>query len=363
MKLFGYLTFTICFPLIVLAQSDLLLEGSQGQKLKASDLSHKVDSLREALGVPALSIALINQKKLVYHQQFGYTNQATKEPVQSQSIYEAASLSKPLFAFWVLQQAEKGLIDLERPLHQYLPHPNLVPEDYKTYQNLNARMVLSHRSGFPNHAYGQPIKLSFKPDSAFAYSGEAYQYLAMVMSHLLKLDSLYVLNQKLKHDIFEPLAMHTSSYLWESAYEELKVYGHDSTPVWRGPSNSYWGKRYFSAYSSLHSNAEEYAKFIIYILEGRGLKKESYNHMFHEHTQFSEDNPLKQQIGQTGWGLGFAQKKQASYTTHFHTGNNHQFQSYAMFIPEKEYGLVLFTNCGKMIALIQGLTAILGPQI
>ena len=67
-------------------------------------------------------------------------------------------------------------------------------------------------------------------------------------------------------------------------------------------------------------------------------------------------------IGQTGWGLGFAQKITEDYTMHMHTGNNHDFQAYAMFIPEKNYGLVVFTNSDKMIPFLTNLSEVLGPQ-
>ena len=84
--------------------------------------------------------------------------------------------------------------------------------------------------------------------------------------------------------------------------------------------------------------------------------------MLKEQTQFKNDNPMKLETGQTGWGLGFAQKPTNNGKMHLHTGNNHDFQAYAMFVPEQEYGIVLFTNCGNMLPFIKEISKTLGEQ-
>lgn len=83
--------------------------------------------------------------------------------------------------------------------------------------------------------------------------------------------------------------------------------------------------------------------------------------MFKEQNHFKKDNHLLQEVGQTGWGLGFAQKPSENGMMYLHTGNNHDFQSYCMILPEKDFGLVLFTNSDKMEALLESLPQLLGP--
>jgi CubicO group peptidase (beta-lactamase class C family) len=112
----------------------------------------------------------------------------------------------------------------------------------------------------------------------------------------------------------------------------------------------------------VHSEASEYAKFIIAILKKEGLKHTTFDDMLKEHTHFKDDNPIKQEIGQTGWGLGFAQKKTADWTMHMHTGNNHDFQAYTMFVPENKYGIVVFTNSNKMKLFLEHLSKVWAPQ-
>ncbi|MEL6730546.1 MAG: serine hydrolase, partial [Bacteroidota bacterium] len=89
---------------------------------------------------------------------------------------------------------------------------------------------------------------------------------------------------------------------------------------------------------------------------------ESFEQMLAPENVFKEDNELRQEIGQTAWGLGFAQKNSLNGLMHLHTGNNHDFQAYCMFIMEKGYGIVLFTNSDQLLPFIQGLNQTIGEQ-
>jgi CubicO group peptidase (beta-lactamase class C family) len=68
----------------------------------------------------------------------------------------AASLTKAVFAYLVLQLADKRLLDLDKPVYQYLPKPLPEYPDYTDlatdprYQRITARRLLSHTSGLPN---------------------------------------------------------------------------------------------------------------------------------------------------------------------------------------------------------------------
>lgn len=110
----------------------------------------------ESLNMPALSIAIINDGKVVYHRVKGYANKEKKILADSNSIFEGASISKSVFGFFVMTFVEDGILDLDKPLYEYLPNPDI--ENDERYKKINARMVLSHRSGFPNWRYDYPDK-------------------------------------------------------------------------------------------------------------------------------------------------------------------------------------------------------------
>ncbi|WP_239057423.1 serine hydrolase [Muricauda sp. TY007] len=340
------------------------IETVEGNTLPLSKLEAEVVKAMKANNIPGVSMAIINKNKMVYHNVFGVANSETGTLVTKASIFEGASLSKPIFAYFVMKMVEEGVLDLDKPLHEYLPHPGIAPESVKDYKLITARMVLAHQTGFPNHANGEPIKLAFAPGTDFMYSGEAYQYLAAVIGQLKGVGFKERLNELFQKEVTIPLNMEHTTFIWDDYLKEHKVFGHNSEgkPTQNSPAAGGWSGKTFNAFSSVHSEASEYAKFIIAMLKRKGLKNDTFEAMLKEETHFSDNNPLKKEIGQTGWGLGFAQKVTSKGTMHMHTGNNHDFQAYAMFMPEKEYGLVVFTNCDKMPQFLEALSVVMGPQ-
>lgn len=332
-----------------------------GKQVAIEKLDLGIQAIMDSLEIPAISIAIINNSEIVYHEAFGVSNMETKEPVNENSIFEGASLSKPLFAYFVLKNVEEGILDLDKPLYEYLPHPGISEESKEDYKLITARMVLSHSTGFPNHSNGKPISLAFKPGTDFQYSGEAYQYLAAIIGKLHGVGWKADFNKIFEEKTLQPLGMTHTSYLWNEYLASHKVYGHQAGQPTKNDKGAWDGKT-FNAFSSIHSNAAEYAKFIVAMLQHKGLSEKMFNEMLKEQTHFKEDNHLKQEVGQTGWGLGFAQKPTPYGLMNLHTGNNHDFQSYAMFVPEQEYGVVVFTNSDKMPAFLEKLQNLIGQQ-
>ncbi len=353
-----------CFALQQAHGQNTLITTPDGEILKSNEITRSIRKIIDTEKIPGLSIAIINDNEVVYHEVFGVSNSETQEPVDRKSIFEGASLSKPVFAYFALKMVEDGVLELDKPLYEYLPHPGISPESQEDYRLITARMVLSHQTGFPNHSHDKEIVLAFKPGTGFMYSGEAYQYLAAVIGMLKGVGTGKELNALFQDEVTKPLQMEHTTFLWDDYLEANKVYGHDKNgePTQNRPGPGRWSGKTFNAFSSIHSEAFEYARFIIAMLNREGLLHSTFEDMLKEHIHFKDDNPLKQAVGQTGWGLGFAQKTTPEYTMHLHTGNNHDFQSYTMFIPEKHYGLVIFTNSGKMETFLEHLSQVMGPQ-
>ena len=333
------------------------IETLKGGMIAPEQLNNFIQKKMDSLEIPGLSLAVINNNDIVYQEVFGVTNMETGEKVDENTIFEAASLSKPVFAYLVMKMVEKGLLDLDKPMYKYLPHPGISEESQEWYKLLTPRMILSHSSGFPNWAKDQKIKLAFKPGTDFSYSGEAYQYLAAVVGQLNGVGWEEGLNQVFLDEVAEPLGMEHTSFTWTDYIEEHKAMGHQNGKT---TDKLEHGKSFGAGYS-LHSNAQDYAKFLVAMLQQKGLQKGLIEEMLKEQNHFKDDNPIKEEVGQTGWGLGFAQKPTENGTIYLHTGNNHDFQAYCMILPDKDFGLVLFTNSDKMEALLESLPELLGP--
>ena len=104
-------------------------------------------------------------------------------PVTPETTFEAASLSKPVFAWLVVALADEGALDLDRPLAETFDYARL--PDKAAYARLTPRMILTHRTGLPNWVDEQadffertaPVPFGTPPGAAYSYSGEAFQLL------------------------------------------------------------------------------------------------------------------------------------------------------------------------------------------
>ena len=145
-------------------------------------------------------------------------------------MLEYMALGKPIVAYGAHLLAEKGILDLDRPLSAYLESRYV--EDRRIDQ-ITARLVLSHSSGFPNWRPGRwsddpkPLLIEFDPGEKFQYSGEGYQYLQEVIEHLTG----ETLDRYLERAVLEPLGMTDSSFLWEERFEGNHASRHDGEGV------------------------------------------------------------------------------------------------------------------------------------
>lgn len=319
------------------------IKAVSGRKIQVSELDKFISKTMDSLQLPGLSIAIINDAEVVYHRTFGVKNREDpQEKVDERTIFEGASLSKPLFAYFVMKMVEKGIIELDKPLYEYLPHPGIKDNDER-YKLITARIVLSHTTGFPNWAHDKPMEIKFTPGTDFSYSGEGYQYLAAVIAVQNKTNWRAGLDSIFQKQVALPLAMHYTTYMeGNENVSKNKARGHidGKTTAVDTP-----GKAFGAGYS-LHSEAVDYSKFLIAMINEEGLQKATFHEMLKEQIHFSDDSELKK-IGQTGWCLGLSMRPTPYGMRYLHTGNNHDFQAYCCFNKEKRYGLVFFTNSNK----------------
>src|SRR5215216_5575115 len=178
-----------------------------GTRKLIARLQSRIPGLMKEGEVPGLSIALIKDSNIIWSRGFGFKNAETKEPVDDSTLFEAASLSKPVFAYAVLKMVEKGQLDLDAPLSGYLP--GYIENDERA-KLITARRVLSHTTGFPNwRPMGKPLVIHFTPGEKFSYSGEGFVYLQKVVERVAG----EALNDFLRKSVFEPLGMNNSTFV------------------------------------------------------------------------------------------------------------------------------------------------------
>jgi CubicO group peptidase (beta-lactamase class C family) len=105
----------------------------------------------------------VRDGRIVWAGAFGTRDDSAQTPVDTATVFEAASLSKPVFAYLVLRLADRGELDLDRPLAEMLEYSR-VAHDARA-RRITARMVLSHGTGLPNWG-GEQLTLHFEPGTA-----------------------------------------------------------------------------------------------------------------------------------------------------------------------------------------------------
>ena len=179
-----------------LAPPEPVLRTVSGGTTAVTDFERVVDDSMRKANVSGLSVAILNDRKVIYTRQFGWKDKDAATRLGDATVFAAASLSKTIFAYVVLLLVDEGLIDLDKPLQGYLPKP--LPEypnyaDLRTddrYRAITARMVLSHTSGLPNvrSETDEQLRIAFQPGSRFSYSGVSFQLLQFVVETVTKSD-------------------------------------------------------------------------------------------------------------------------------------------------------------------------------
>jgi D-alanyl-D-alanine-carboxypeptidase/D-alanyl-D-alanine-endopeptidase len=116
----AYYLVLLLIPILMLGQE---IEHLNHKKLTESELDMKIKSLMTLGNVHGLAISIFNHNVPVYKKTFGYKNAKSREPIATDCNIYGASLSKAVFAVFVMQLVEKGKLDLDKPLQSYLPKP------------------------------------------------------------------------------------------------------------------------------------------------------------------------------------------------------------------------------------------------
>lgn len=326
--------------------------GKKSKNPTIQSLEKDIPELMKKSDVPGMSFALIQNGKLVWSKGFGVKNAETKEPVTNETVFEAASLSKPVFAYAVLKLADEGKFDLDRPLNEYLGNNYDVGDDERL-NNITARRVLSHTTGFPNwrNRDSKTLPIYFTPGERFSYSGEGFEYLRVVIENVTKMP----FDEFMKQKVFVPLKMNSSSYVWQEKYKDLHAYRHDSLGILAGRNENFE----VNAAASLQTTAEDYARFVIAVLNGEGLKKQTLRQMIMPQIMVDEKctnctaRPVEKLSTEIGWGLGSGLEIVGGETFIWHWGDNGNGKAYFTASTKTKDGVVFFANGATGLAFLR----------
>ncbi len=306
-----------------------------------ANLEVQIPRLMRTALIPGLAVAVIRSGELYWSRGFGVRSTSNKKPVTKDTIFAAASLNKPLFAYAVLKLVEQGKLDVDAPLTQYTTKPYIPDPRIKL---VTIRRVLSHTTGFPNWSGDDPLTIKFQPGTKFSYSGEGFLYLQKVVEEITQ----QPLHQYLNDSLLAPLQMRNSSLIWQSAFQATASDGHNR----KGKALPMGKPKLGSAAGSLRTTAEDYAKFLIAMMKPGTVDSPML-------TEDSLTNMLQPQIQINkflDWGLGWGLEKVGDERFFWHWGDLVTFKSFTLANYESGSGIVIFTNsqnglkiCSKIV--------------
>jgi len=254
-------------------------------------------------------------------------------PIQMESVFQAASLTKPVTAFVALNLVRGRQLDLQAPVSCYLPdgyahrqqpfNPkkavlvDLVPTN--TLARITVATLLNHSSGLPNWTNSSLVP-EFAPGERWQYSGEGYNLLQAVISAVTGQDFETCVFKY----VFEPIGMqHSGMRLTDNIRERLVNGSSRSQLEFDEPNGA----------ASLYTTAEDYAKLISALLADTALLE----------LTFSEPIVVDSELG-LAWGYGWGIETTTNDSYLWHWGNNPGYRAFAMVSLSSRNGFVLFSN-------------------
>ncbi|RYG50276.1 MAG: class A beta-lactamase-related serine hydrolase [Chitinophagaceae bacterium] len=324
-------------------------------------LDIKIQALMKDAAVHGLAVSVFNDSVPVYKKAFGYSRADRGELLSTSTNIYGASLSKAVFAVLVMNLVEDSVLDLDKPLQDYLPKPiyEYTPtkkwhdnysdlKDDTAYQRITARMCLDHTTGFPNWRWDEPdqkLRVKFPPGSRYGYSGEGMVYLQVVLEYMLDKP----LEEMMREKIFVPLGMNMSSYTWQPQYEQDFATGHNNIgEIYKKDTDNE-----ARSASTLETTLDDFTLFLTAVMKGTILDTTTTREMFKPQIRIrsiQHFGPLRLQDStfndaiRLSYGLGWVLLQSRFGIGAFKEGHGDGFQHYCILFPEKGIGMLIMSN-------------------
>lgn len=292
------------------------------------DSETEIEKWRKENNIPTLGIGLIKEGRLKEVKVYGELQKGIAAPYNT--LFNVASLTKPITAMLTLKLVSLGKWDLEEPVYKYWVDPDVSKSPY--LKKLTTRHILTHQTGFTNwrgnNADGK-LHFEFAPGTKYQYSGEGYEYLRKALEQKFK----KTLNQLAGELIFEPLKMKDTNFFWDKNTDSTRfAIGYNPEAV---PYKTVKNKT-ANAADDLLTTVEDYGLFLASVLKGEGLTNRIFTDMIAHQVATKKDKYF---------GLGFEIYDLGNGTYALsHGGSDKGCQTIVFLLPQTGQGLILFTN-------------------
>ncbi|MFP5287703.1 MAG: serine hydrolase, partial [Thermoanaerobaculia bacterium] len=312
---------------------------------------------------PGVSIAVIDGGKLAWARGYGVLQAGGTAPVTTDTLFEAASISKPITAVAAMRLVENGRLALDEDVNRWLRSWKVPASELTRERKVTLRRLLSHTAGVSGHGFRgyapgervptlleilqgrapantEPLTIEFVPGSKLLYSGGGY----LVIQQLLADVTRRPFDAVARASVLAPAGMRDSTFAQPLPRREWHraASGHDEKGV---PMPGGWNAYPELAPAGLWSSAGDVARFAVEML--RATRGES--RMLGP--RWAKEMLEPQQPG--GWGLGFELHGTGNAARFGHTGSVFGYRSAFVVYPATGQGAVVMTNSDNGVPLVE----------
>lgn len=278
--------------------------------------------------IPTLGLGIIENGSLKQVKVFGEIKPGVSAPYNT--IFNVASLTKPITAMVALQLASQGKWNLDEPVYHYWTDPD-VANDPRS-KKLTTRIILSHQTGFPNWRWmnkNNQLSFDFEPGTKYHYSGEGMEYLRKAIEKKFKKPLQEIADEL----IFKPLKMTDTNYIWTKDTDESRfAIGYDEN----GKAYETVKNKTANAADDVVTTIEDYGNFLADVMNGGHLKPEIFKEMMKPEVKTKENKYFG--LGLEIYDLGNGEIALS------HGGSDKGSQCIAFILPKTKQGILIFTN-------------------
>jgi CubicO group peptidase (beta-lactamase class C family) len=269
--------------------------------------------------------AKIAHGKVEWHAVFG--ERAPGEPVTIDTVFNVASLTKPVFAATVLHDVAENSMRLDDKVSTYWKDPDIAGDARQ--ELLTPRILLSHQSGFPNWRGDRPLAFMFAPGERHEYSGEGYEFLRRA----IELKTGKAFPELLADKVLRPLGMRHTTSGWSNAIGNNFARGFDESGK---VIDTGLASRKPNAAANLMTTIDDYARFAAWMSTGADLPVSLFAEMSRPQAMHEDPGEL--------FGLGWKLVPLEKETALLHDGRESGVRTWVLVQPAMREALVIFTN-------------------
>jgi len=333
------------------------LDGSKITTAEAQSFARKT---LEAAHVTGAQIVVLDRGQMVWSAAFGLRRREPTLAMDRETTMWAASITKSVFATYVMQLAERGEFQLDVPVAKQLPQPLDSYEPYREtaadlvrdpqWPSVTPRMLLAHTAGLGNLAAFAPDKkmhLQFKPGTRYLYSGDGIN----LVQFLVEQHQRRPLDLLMQEALFTPLGMTRTGLIYREEFAANVADRYDAAEKFRAQTRRFPAR----GAGSMTTSAEDLGRFASSLMAGKLLKPATRKAMFTPFVRIRSLHqfPLKADEGDgveapavglaygMGWGLLTKTRFGPAF---FKEGHGDRAQTYMICFQRRQACMILLTN-------------------